>query len=85
VEIGDAAQRGLVRFEGGTIGWLKRLLASGRYLPAELDADVVALAEELRAIRERAERLIAATALHLDLPLITRDSAIASAGVTVIW
>ena len=32
---------------------MKQLLASGRYLPAEVNADVVALSEELRDIRER--------------------------------
>jgi PIN domain nuclease of toxin-antitoxin system len=85
VEVGDAAHRGLLRLGGGTLEWIKRLLASGRYLPAELNADVVALSEELRDIRERTDRLIAATALHLDLPLITRDHAIAKAGVSVIW
>lgn len=85
VEIGDAAQRGLVRLGGGTIEWMKRLLASGRYLPADVNAEVVALAEELRAIRERTDRLIAATALHLDLPLVTRDPAIAKSGVSTLW
>ena len=85
VEVGDAAQRGLVRLDGGTLEWMKRLLSSGRYLPAELNADIVALAEELRGIRERTDRLIAATALHLDLPLITRDATIAEAGVDVLW
>jgi PIN domain nuclease of toxin-antitoxin system len=85
VEIGDAAHRGLVRLKGGTLEWLKRLLASGRYLLAPLDADVVALPEELRAIGDRTDRQIAATAVHLDLTLITRDPAIAKAGVSVIW
>jgi len=85
VEIGDAAHRGLVRLQGGTLEWLKRLVDSGRYLPAPLDAEIVVLAEELRGITERTDRLIAATALRLDLPLVTRDAAIAAAGVTVIW
>ncbi len=85
VEVGDAAHRGLVRLQGGTLEWLKRLLGSGRYVPAALDAEVVVLAEELRGIRERTDRLIAATAIHLDLPLMTRDPSIAAAGVSVIW
>ena len=85
VEIGDAAHRGLVRFADGAGVWMQRLIASGRYLPADLTADIVALSEELRGIRERTDRLIAATALHLDLPLVTRDPAIAEAGVSVIW
>ena len=31
------------------------------------------------------DRIIAATALHLDLPLITRDQRIRSAGIKTIW
>lgn len=85
VEIGDAAHRGFVRLGGGTLEWMKGLLASGRYLPAELNAEIVLLAEELRGIRERTDRLIAATALHLDLPLVTADAAMLDAGISVLW
>ena len=31
------------------------------------------------------DRIIAATALHLGLPLITRDQRIQSAGIKTIW
>ena len=31
------------------------------------------------------DRIIAATALHLGLPLVTRDSAIGKAGIKTIW
>jgi PIN domain nuclease of toxin-antitoxin system len=31
------------------------------------------------------DRIIAATALNLGLPLVTRDSAISKAGITTIW
>jgi len=31
------------------------------------------------------DRIIAATALHLDLPLVTRDRAIQAAGLKAIW
>lgn len=43
-------------------------------------------ARELFAIPERGDRLMAATALELNCPLITRDAAIASSGlVRTIW
>jgi predicted nucleic acid-binding protein len=43
-------------------------------------------AQSLFAVRERGDRLMAATALTLDCPVITRDSAIARVpGLDVIW
>jgi predicted nucleic acid-binding protein len=46
----------------------------------------VVKAEELYAIREQGDRLIAATAAVLDLPLVTRDPEIAkAAGVELLW
>jgi len=51
-----------------------------------LTAEIVYLAQRLYAILERGDRLIAATALALDLPLITRDPQIAAAaGVECLW
>ena len=47
---------------------------------------IVRRAQLLYEIPERGDRLIAATAAELDLPLITRDNTIAdAAGVDVIW
>ena len=48
-----------------------------RYRVVPLDTAIVARSHELFAIPERGDRLIAATAQHLGLPLITRDLAIA--------
>jgi len=31
------------------------------------------------------DRIIAATALHLGLPLVTRDQRIAAAGIKTVW
>jgi predicted nucleic acid-binding protein len=47
--------------------------------------DVVLQAESLRGIPEPHDRLIAATALHLGHPLVTKDKRIAEAGVNVMW
>ena len=54
---------------------------------AALDAEV---AESVRGVpREMVpdmpDRIIAATALHLGLPLVTRDQRIQSAGIQTIW
>lgn len=37
------------------------------------------------AVPELPDRIIAATALHLTIPLVTRDQRIRASGVTTIW
>ena len=86
VEIGEAAWRGRVHLEGGFDVWVDRVIATGRYHVVELTLAIVRRAETLHAIPERDDRLIAATAAEMDLPLITRDPAIAAAAdVEAIW
>ena len=57
--------------------WCEKLAASGTYIVADLTADIVRRAHDLFDIPERGDRLIAATALALEVPLMTRDGAIA--------
>ncbi len=81
--------------ETAAISWvpLTRSLAEAATSPGGrgnlsfiVSLDVVLKAEELYAIQERGDRLIAATAAVLDLPLVTRDPRIAdAAGVEVVW
>ncbi|CAN5145307.1 hypothetical protein BH23GEM4_BH23GEM4_21740 [soil metagenome] len=86
VELSEAGRRGSIRFADGFARWTTRLFSSGRFFPAELTTEIVIRAGALYAIPERADRLIAATAAHLELPLLTRDPAIGrAAGVEVVW
>jgi PIN domain nuclease of toxin-antitoxin system len=96
VEIAEAIRRGALRFDlstaasakvdGGFSRWARALLASGSFTAADLTADVVVEADALYAIRERGDRLIAATAVHLDCPLITRDPALARVpSLATVW
>lgn len=86
VEVGEAISRGKVNLDGGFDTWVDRLLGTGRYLAADITVAVVRRAQRLYAIRERGDRIIAATAAELDLPLVTRDPAIAEvAGVGIVW
>jgi PIN domain nuclease of toxin-antitoxin system len=86
VETAEAIRRGVIRCDGGYSRWAERLLASGHFVAADLTAAIVAEAESLYAIPERGDRLIAATAAHLDCPLLTNDPVIARApSVTTIW
>ncbi len=86
VEIGESIQKGNIRLAQPFSAWAHKLLASKHFVPVDLSWDVVRRAEELYSIPERGDRLIAATAAHLGLPLITRDPEIArAAGVEVVW
>jgi len=86
VEVAEAVRRGVVRFDGGFSRWTRGLLASGRFVAADLTAAVVLEADGLYTIRERGDRLIAATAVHLECPLITRDPALARVpSLTTVW
>ena len=86
VELGEACHRGVVTLDRPFDAWAKAAFDSGSYLPVPLTPEVVYAAQGLYGIPERGDRLIAATAAMLNLPLITRDSQIASSvGVECIW
>jgi PIN domain nuclease of toxin-antitoxin system len=86
VEVSEAHHRGVIHLSDGFSAWCNRLFTSGSFFPVDLTVDIVLGAEELFMIRERGDRLIAATALVHDLPLLTRDPAIGkAAGIDVIW
>jgi PIN domain nuclease of toxin-antitoxin system len=86
VEVAEASRRGGLRLDGGFSRWARALLASGRFVAADLTGAVVLEADGLYAIRERGDRLIAATAVHLECPLITCDPALARVpSLSTVW
>lgn len=86
VELGNEIHRGRIAIEGSFDSWVEALFSSRGFAPIELTTTIVLRAERLYAIPERSDRLIAATARELDLPLITRDPEIErAAGVRTIW
>ena len=86
VEVGEAEWRGAIRLDGGFEAWVDGLLSTGYYHAVPLTVAIVHRAQSLYAVRERSDRLIAATAVEMDLALITRDPAIAAAaGAQSIW
>jgi len=86
VEIAEAIRRGSLRYDGGFSRWTRGLLGSGRFVAADLTVDVLLDAEALYAVPERGDRLIAATAVSLGCPLITRDPAFARIpSLATIW
>ncbi len=86
VELGETCHKERVTLSLPFEEWARAAFASGKYHEAELTADIVYVAQRLYTIAERGDRLIAATAVTLDLPLITRDPQIAAAaGVECLW
>lgn len=86
VEFGEAVRRGDVKLAEGVVDFGRRLFSTNRFIPVDLTWEIVQRAEDLLVIPERGDRLIAATALELDYPLITRDPEIAAAaGLELIW
>jgi len=85
-ELGEACHKDRVTLALPFEEWARAAFASGKYHEAALTAEIVYLAQRLYAISQRGDRLIAATAVALDLPLITRDPQIAAAaGVECLW
>ena len=62
------------------------LFSNPAYQPLDMTSEQIYLADELRFNRDPFDALICAAARTIELPLITRDSDIRSAGVVkVIW
>ena len=59
---------------------------SGLFI-ATVDADVADQLQNIprNVVRDMPDRIIAATALHLGLPLVTRDRRLQAAGIRTIW
>ena len=81
VERGRLPLEALRRLEAGVMDSASGLIV------APLDAAVAdAVYKVPRAsVPDMPDRIIAATALHLGLPLVTRDQRIQSAGIETIW
>lgn len=86
VELAEANRRGTFPLPIPFGQWAARQFESPRFKLADLTLEIIVRSHELYGIPERGDRLIAATALVLGCPLITRDRQIVeSAEVDCIW
>lgn len=81
------AQRKRIAIATGVVAWLNDVLALPRIVLLPLTPEVAATAVALpHPIRDPADQLIVATALHQGVPLVTKDSLIREANVVkTIW
>lgn len=81
------AERG--RIPAAALQRLRESLADPRagLLVAPVDASVANLIEKISrsVVADMPDRIIAATALHLGMPLITRDRQLQGIGIKTIW
>ncbi len=85
-EVGELAHLGRIDLGLPFSDWMDGVFSNACILSQPLTHAIVRTAHNLFAIPERGDRLIAATAVALDVPLITRDPEIAAcANVTLLW
>jgi PIN domain nuclease of toxin-antitoxin system len=87
VELSEAIQSGGVSLGLPFRELVERLEAvPSRYIIVPLSPAIVSRAHDLFEIPERGDRLIAATACELGLPIVTRDPEIATAArLQIVW
>ena len=77
------------KLQKGTLERLKSALQGedGGLVLAPLDSNIAEAIERIPrdAIPDMPDRIIAATALSLNLPLVTRDGKVRASGITTIW
>lgn len=80
------ARRGRVDLGGSAREFFSDLFSNPAFQPMELDADQIYLADEARPNDDPFDALVCSAARRLDLPLVTRDQAIAASRlVKVLW
>ena len=86
LEVAEAMRRGFFDPSQTFTKWASGLLGSGEFIAVDLTPAILYEAEALYALPERGDRLIAATAVSLECPLISRDPALSRvAGLETIW
>lgn len=87
VELSEAARNGNGELDEPFADFVANMeRRPSRFQVVPLTSAIVVRAHNLFAIPERGDRLIAATAIELGYPLVTRDPAIErAAGVELVW
>ena len=87
-EVAMLVAKGRLELDRDVLTWIRSALALPRVtlLPLSPEIAVAAVALSAEFAGDPADRMIAATALHLGAPIVTRDRRLRSAGgLRVIW
>lgn len=86
-EIAQLTERGRFELSREVTDWLEDVVALPQVAVMPLTMDVAITAGKLRdPLRDPIDRIIVATALHLGVPLVTKDRKIIDSGVVpTIW
>ncbi len=87
-EVAMHAQRRRIQLDGPPLPWLMEAIERSATVVLELSLEIAVLAGTLQSdlVRDPADRIIVATAMHHHLPLVTKDGDIrAAALVETIW
>jgi PIN domain nuclease of toxin-antitoxin system len=85
-EIAMLASRNRIRLDRPAAEWLREALTRSETVVVDLSPEIAAAAALMESVRDPADRIIVATALHHNVPLVTKDHKITAAGlVTTIW
>lgn len=86
-EIAQLAERRRIELQQHVLTWLENVFALPQVAFLPLSMEVAVTAGKLRdPLRDPADRIIVATALHLGVPLVTKDRKIIDSGlVPTIW
>ena len=88
VEVATLARRGRMTVHEPLLDWLQHSVERSGTRIIELTLEIATVAGSLQSdvIRDPADRIIIATALHENAPLVTKDHKIIASGVvTTIW
>lgn len=77
---------GRIKLNEGFLRWAEKILSSSGFGLAPLDTEIIALGAGYNFNGDPFDETITAYAAHLDVPLITKDTAITNAGlVEIFW
>jgi PIN domain nuclease of toxin-antitoxin system len=76
---------GKVKYDGGFERWSSNLLNKSGFLLAEMNPSIIARAIGYNFNNDPSDKIIVATAISIDLPLITKDVAITDSNLVEIY
>jgi PIN domain nuclease of toxin-antitoxin system len=86
LEIAVLAHTGRIRLPEPTATWLAQLLAEPSLAVVAITPEIANAAAALQqSLRDPVDSLVAATAMRMHLPLVTKDERLRAAGIETIW